>query len=95
MHEDVFDGEGRDLREEDAAEGVGNGGVNANEGEGGVEGLEFVELDAEGLGDDQLSSLNIKGLLGKEEGIQGVLFGTLLDPIHDLPLGNDLGNPSR
>ena len=36
VHEDVFDGDSGDLGEEDAPEGVGDGGVEADEGEGGV-----------------------------------------------------------
>lgn len=36
VDEDVFDSEGRDFGEEDAAEGVGDGGVNIDEGEGGL-----------------------------------------------------------
>lgn len=47
---DVFDGERRDLGEEDAAEGVGDAGVDADEGEGEVEGFRGVELDFEVLG---------------------------------------------
>lgn len=46
----VLNGESRDLREEDAAEGVCNGGVEADEGEGGVVGGGYFwvgELDVE------------------------------------------------
>ena len=46
---DVFDGKGRDLGKEDAAEGVGDGGVDVDEGEGGFEREVAVELDLEGL----------------------------------------------
>jgi hypothetical protein len=49
VDEDVFDGEGGDLGEENAAEGVGYGGVDTNEGERGVEGCMGVEFDAEVL----------------------------------------------
>lgn len=35
--EDIFDGEGGDFGEEDAAECVGDRGIDANEGEGEVE----------------------------------------------------------
>ena len=46
---DVFDREGGDLGKEDAAEGVGDGGVDIDEGEGGFEGEVAVELDLKGL----------------------------------------------
>lgn len=49
VNEDVFNGEGGDLGEENAAEGVGYGGVDADEGEGGVVGCVGVELDAKTL----------------------------------------------
>jgi hypothetical protein len=49
VDEDVFDGERGDLGEEDAAEGVGDGGVEAGEGEFGVVWGVLVELDVEGL----------------------------------------------
>lgn len=49
VDEDVFDGEGGDFGEEDAAEGVGDGGVDADEGEGEVERFLGVELDLEVL----------------------------------------------
>lgn len=48
LYEDVFDGEGWDLGDEDAAEGVCERGVDADEGEGGVVGLVAVELDGKG-----------------------------------------------
>lgn len=44
---DGLDGEGGDLGDEDAAEGVGDGGVDANEGKGRLGGGQVVELDAE------------------------------------------------
>ena len=47
LDEDVLDGERRDLGEEDAAEGVGERGVDANEGEGGVQRIILVEGDVE------------------------------------------------
>lgn len=50
VDEDVFDGEGGDFGEQDAAEGVGDGGVEAGEGEGGVVGGVGVEGDVEVLG---------------------------------------------
>jgi hypothetical protein len=46
-HEHVFDGEGRDFGQEDAAEGVRDAGVDADEREAGVVLLVLVELDAE------------------------------------------------
>lgn len=53
MHEDVFDSDSRDLREENAAEGIGYGGVDANERKGG----EFV-----GFSCSRLVELDLKGL---------------------------------
>jgi len=49
VDEDVFDGEGGDFGEEDAAEGVCDRGVYAGEGEGGVVGGVGVEVDVEVL----------------------------------------------
>ena len=46
---DVFDGKGGNLGKEDAAKGIGDGGVDVDEGEGGFEGEIAVELDMEGL----------------------------------------------
>lgn len=46
---DEFNGEGGDFGEEDAAEGVGEGSVDADKGEGGVEGCVLVELNVEVL----------------------------------------------
>lgn len=43
----VFDGEGWDLGKEDAAEGIGDGGVYADQGERCVGRLVLVELDLE------------------------------------------------
>lgn len=45
----VLNGESRDLGDEDATEGICERGVNADEGEGGVEGVVVVELDGESL----------------------------------------------
>lgn len=42
---DGLDGDGGDFGDEDAAEGVGDGGVDADEGEAAVELFVFVELD--------------------------------------------------
>ena len=47
MNEDVFDGEGWYLSNHNSAEGVGYAGVDADEGEGGIEGVVFVESDLE------------------------------------------------
>jgi hypothetical protein len=49
VDEDVFDSESRDLGKENAAEGVGNRGVNAGERELGIVGLVRVEFDVEVL----------------------------------------------
>jgi hypothetical protein len=49
VDEDVFDGKSGDLSEEDAAEGIGDGGVDASEGEFGVVGFVAVELNVEVL----------------------------------------------
>ena len=49
VDEDVFDGEGGDFGEQDAAEGVCDRGVDAGEGEGGVVGGVGVEVDVEVL----------------------------------------------
>lgn len=49
VDEDVFDGEGGDFGKQDAAKSVGDGSVDTDQGEAGVERFEFVELDVEGL----------------------------------------------
>lgn len=50
VDEHVFYGERGEFGEEDAAEGVGYGGVDADEGEDGFIGGVGVELDVEALG---------------------------------------------
>lgn len=44
---DVLDGDGRDLGDHDAAESVGDGGVDADQAEGGIVLAIVVELDAQ------------------------------------------------
>lgn len=63
LYEDVFDGQGWDLGDEDAPEGVCERGVDADEGEGGVVGLVSVELDGEG----GLELLNGEGVVFARE----------------------------
>lgn len=50
VDEDVFDGKGGDFGKENAAKGVGDGGIDADKREGSIEGLEFVKFDLKGLG---------------------------------------------
>ena len=45
MDKDVFDGKGWDFGDHDSAEGVGDAGVDTDEGEAGIERVIFVELD--------------------------------------------------
>lgn len=45
MDEDIFDGEGWNFSDHNSAEGIGNAGVDTDEGEGGIEDVVFVELD--------------------------------------------------
>ena len=49
VDEDVFNSEGGDLGEQDAAEGIGDGGVDADEGERGIVRRVCVEADGESL----------------------------------------------
>ena len=49
VHEDSANGECGYFGDEDTAEGVCYGGVDADEGEDSVEGFVFVELDLEVL----------------------------------------------
>ena len=49
VHEDEFDGEGGDFGDEDSAEGVGKGCIDAYEGERGLVRVIFVEFNAEVL----------------------------------------------
>ncbi len=53
MYEDCSDGESRDLCDEDASKGVGNRGIDADEGEGGIVGGVLVKLDVEALQHDR------------------------------------------
>ena len=63
VDEDELDCEGGDLGEENTAEGVGKGGVDADEGEGGVMGVIFVDGDVEVLvGGEEVSSMGDGGL---------------------------------
>lgn len=50
MDEDILDCEGGDFGDEYSAEGVGYGGVEGEEREGGFVGGVLVELDCEILG---------------------------------------------
>ena len=45
MDKDVFDGQGRDFSDHDSAEGVGDAGVDTDEGKAGIERVVFVEFD--------------------------------------------------
>ena len=49
MDVDRIDCEGRHVGEEDAAEGICEGGINRNEGEGGLERVILMNLDSESL----------------------------------------------
>lgn len=51
VHEDGFDGQGGDFVNQDPPKGVGDGGIDVDEGEGGFEGCVFVEFDLEGFGE--------------------------------------------
>lgn len=51
VDEDILNGEGRYFGEQDSAEGVGDGGVDGDEGEGRVVGGVSVEVDVEVLGE--------------------------------------------
>lgn len=51
MDEDIFDGEGWNFSDHNSAEGIGNAGVDTDEGEGGIEDVVFVELDLRVLGE--------------------------------------------
>ena len=51
MDKDVFDGEGWNFSDHDSAEGVGDAGVDTDEGEAGIKRVVFVELDFEVLVD--------------------------------------------
>lgn len=68
MHEHGVDGEGRDLGDQDAAEGVGNRGVDADERELRFELLVLVPLDLEVSAEDFL----VPGLL-----FVGVVIGVI------------------
>lgn len=51
MDKDGFNGQGWYFSDHNSAEGVGDAGVYTDEGEGGIEGVVFVELDLEILVD--------------------------------------------
>ena len=84
MNKDVFDGESWDLSDHDSTEGISDAGVDADEGEGGIKGVIFVELDLEilvGL---------LGGVFGDERG--RVLGRIAQGSIHGLRLGGGRGN---
>lgn len=60
---DVFNGERRDLAEEDTAEGVGDGGVDTDEREGCFELVVVVKVD----GELRCKPLNGKGIVFARE----------------------------
>lgn len=66
VHPDVLDGEGRDLGDHDAPEGVCDGGVEPDEAEGGIVLTVLVEDDLE---------LLAKGLEVPRVGLAGVVAG--------------------
>lgn len=47
IHKDEFDSDRRYFGNEDAAECIGNGGIEADERKGRIEWIVFVELDSE------------------------------------------------
>lgn len=47
MHEDIFDRKCRNLSNKDATESVGNRSVDADEREGGIERIIFVDFNSE------------------------------------------------
>lgn len=49
LYIDVLNSEGRDLSDEDAAEGVGNGCVDADKGEGGEVRVVVMEVNIEAV----------------------------------------------
>lgn len=49
MYEDILDSQCWNFSDHNPAEGVGDAGVDTNEGEGGIEGVIFMELDFETL----------------------------------------------
>lgn len=71
VHEDELDGKGRYFGNEDATECIGEGGINTDEGEGGIERFVFVELDSEVLGAENLS---MKRMGFRRWGVCGHLF---------------------
>lgn len=59
MYEDELDSKGRNFGNEDATECIGDGGVDADEGEGGIERFVLVEFDSEILG---AGNISMKGI---------------------------------
>lgn len=72
---DVLDGERRDLGDEDSSEGVGQRGVDADEGEGRIVELVAVELDGEGGSE----ALNGKGVVFAGEVAREICRGNVGD----------------
>ena len=50
MNEDELDSKGRNFGNEDATECIGDGRVDAEEGEGGNEMIRYLELDSDNMG---------------------------------------------
>lgn len=59
VHEDIFNGDSGDLSEKYASECVGDGGIDADEREGSMEGVILVELDLERLRKNELKVLRL------------------------------------
>lgn len=55
MHEDELDSKSRDFGNKDATECIGEGSVDANEGEGSIERFVFVEFDSKFLRTESVS----------------------------------------
>lgn len=95
MYKDGLNGESWDLGDKDATEGVGDGGVDADERELRIKGVILVELDIEVLAEvlDVPGVVLVNKVVG-EIGRDGVGDGLLVDAdslvfnqVRTLPLG--------
>ena len=59
VYKDGLDSKGRNFGNKDATECIGDGGVDADEGEGGIERFVFVVFDSEILG---AGNISMKGI---------------------------------
>ena len=64
VYEDILDGERGNLGDQDAANGIGEGGINTNEGEDSMERVVLMKSNADALDNVRLDGANPRNVQG-------------------------------